>query len=424
MPRIGALTVRSLVCLGAVGLLALGDVQVAQGQQATVDELRREIQESQRRLEEIREERAQLQRDMQGIRSRVADVSGELRNIEQQLSASRSVLAEIDFQVEATSRQVEETTRRLLLTREEMLERQAVLNRRLRSIYKRGPLHTVQVLLGAESFSDLLNRYRYLRLIAGHDRRLVGSVQELEDELRAQSREMQESLAELTRLRQSQVGEVAALRQVEAERQRTLEQFRAREQQTVSRLDQLEAQEGRLAGLVTDLERRRVEAERRAAAAGDPAGATTLGVEDMGRLDWPVEGDIAYRFGVDRRPNGTILRWNGVGIRAAVGTPVRAVRDGIVVLAGPFEGYGPTVIVSHGDGFYTLYLYLEEVGVVEGRPVRAGQVVGTVGGTGTATGPHMEFQIRAPVGGGPPQAQDPLQWLRPSPAAVSSRENP
>ena len=68
-------------------------------------------------------------------------------------------------------------------------------------------------------------------------------------------------------------------------------------------------------------------------------------------------------------------------------------------------------MLSHGDGFYTLYLYLEEIGVVEGRTVAIGQVVGTVGGTDTPEGPHIEFQVRAPVNGGSPQAQDPLHWL-------------
>jgi septal ring factor EnvC (AmiA/AmiB activator) len=141
----------------------------------------------------------------------------------------------------------------------------------------------------------------------------------------------------------------------------------------------------------------------------------TLAAGDAGTLDWPVDGALVYRFGLERRPNGTVLRWNGIGIATAAGTPVRAVKAGTVVLAGPFEGYGPTVVVSHGDGFYTLYLYLEEVGVVEGRRVEAGQVVGTVGGRGTPEGPHIEFQVRAPQGGSP-QAQDPLRWLRPQAA--------
>jgi murein hydrolase activator len=384
-------------------------------QQTSPDELRREILESQRRLEEIRSERERLQREMAAIRSRVTNVSGELVNIERQLSATRSVLAEIDFQVDATSERTRGTTADLLRTREELRERSAVLNQRLRGIYKQGPLSTVRVLLGAENFTDLLNRYRYLQLMARYDRSLLGSVERLEVELSAQSRDLQESLAELGRLRQAQLGEVAELRQVEQEHQRTLDQFRSTERQTLSRLEQLQADEGRLTGVITDLERRRLAAEAALAAAGRSGEAppATLTAADRGRLDWPVDGEILYRFGPERRPNGTVLRWNGVGIRASAGTPVRAVRDGVVVLAGPFEGYGPTVIVSHGDGFYTLYLYLREIGVVEGRTVNAGQVVGTVGGSDTPEGPHLEFQLRAPAGGGTPQAQDPMLWLRP-----------
>lgn len=384
----------------------------AAGQQP--EDLRREIQESQRRLEEIREERARLQREMTSLRSRVQDVSGQLQNIERQLSASRSVLAEIDFQVEAVSERSHATSAHLLRTREEFRERQALLNVRLRRIYKRGALHTAEVLLGADSFVDLLNRYRYLQMMAGYDRSLLTHVKRLEDELTFQSQDLQESLAEMGRLRQQQLEELAELRHVEENHQRTLDQFRTRERQAMSRMDQLAADEGRLTGLVVELERRRLEEERRRARAGTgDAGATpTMAAGDMGSLDWPVTGELLYRFGPERRPNGTVLRWNGIGIRADPGTPVRAVRGGTVAMAGPFEGYGPSVILSHGDGFYTLYLYLEEVGVVEGRQVSAGQVVGTVGGASTPEGPHLEFQVRAPVGGGPPQAMDPLEWLR------------
>ncbi len=378
------------------------------------EELRREIQDSQRRLEEIREERARLQREMASLRSRVQDVSGQLQNIERQLSASRSVLAEIDFQVEAVAEQSQATSTHLLRTREQFRERQALLNVRLRNIYKRGTLHTTQVLLGADSFVDLLNRYRYLQMMAGYDRSLLGDVKRLEGELAAQNRDLQESLAEMSRLRQQQLEELAELRQVEMSHQQTLTQFRTRERQTMSRMDQLAADESRLTGLVADLERRRLEEERRRALSGAPAAAASpsMARADMGQLDWPVNGELLYRFGPERRPNGTVLRWNGIGIRADPGTPVLAVREGTVAMAGPFEGYGPSVILSHGEGFYTLYLYLEEVGVVEGRRVEAGQVLGTVGGASTPEGPHLEFQVRAPVGGGPPQAMDPLEWLR------------
>jgi septal ring factor EnvC (AmiA/AmiB activator) len=377
-------------------------------------DLQRQIRESQQRLEEIRAERTRLEAEMAQVRNRVQGASDDLRNIERRLSASRSVLAELDFQVEATTQGVQESTRDLLLTRERMREGSVVLNRRLRDIYKLGNLHTARVLLGAESFGDLLTRYRYLRMIAAHDRNLVSRVAQLEEALTVQDEELRESLRELGRLRQDQLSEVAELHSVEQERLQTLERFRSDEARTLTRLEQLEADEGRLAGLLDDLELRRLEAER-ARAVGGRSGpvANNLTGADAGRLDWPVEGTILYNFGRQQRPDGTVLRFNGIGIAASPGAPVTAVRDGTVVLAGPFEGYGPTVVLSHGGGFYTLYLYLEEVGVVEGRSVSAGQVVGTVGGIGTPEGPHIEFQVRAPVDGGSPRAQDPLQWLRP-----------
>jgi septal ring factor EnvC (AmiA/AmiB activator) len=377
-----------------------------QGQQP---DLGQEILQSQRRLQEIRAERERLEREMGDVRNRVRDVSAELANVERRLSASRSVLAEVEFQSDATSEQIRQTTRDLLLTRERMAESQAILNRRLRDIYKMGPLQTMQVLLGATSFTDLLNRYRYLQRIAAFDRGLVDRVRDLEVDLSTTNDDLQQRMAQLGSLRQDRLSEVAQLRSVESERQAALSQFRSREQTGVSRLDELEADEARMTSLITDLEARRREVESSRTRVGGPA----LTSSDAGTLDWPIDGDLIYRFGRDQRPNGMVLRWNGIGLSAPTGTPVRAVQAGRVVLAGPFEGYGPTVVLDHGDGVYTLYLYLEDVGVVEGRDVGLGQVVGTVGGAETPEGPHIEFQIRAPVGGGAPQAQDPLNWLRP-----------
>jgi len=390
------------------GFLAVSTLTLMAEALAGQTDLRREILESQRRLEQIRAERARLEDEIGDVRNRVRDASGDLANVERRLSASRSVVTEIQFQSDAATQSIQETTRELVQARERLAESEAVLNRRLRDIYKMGPLHTVGVLLGASSFTDLLNRYRYLQRIASFDRSLVSRVETIESELSGRNDDLRQHMAELGSLRQNRLSEVAQLRSVESERQTALSQFRTREQRTASQLEQLDADEGRMTRLIGDLETQHREIEARSASARADA---SFSPGDAGTMDWPLDGDLIYRFGRERRPNGTVLRWNGVGISASPGSPVSAVRAGTVVLAGPFEGYGPTVVLSHGDGFYTLYLYLEEIGVVEGRTVEIGQVVGTVGGTDTPEGPHIEFQVRAPVNGGSPQAQDPLKWL-------------
>ena len=375
---------------------------------AQTADLRREIIASQRRLEQIREERSRLQRDMGPLRNRVRDAAAELANVERRLSASRSVLAEVAFQSDATSEQIRDTQRNLIRSQDQLSESQAILNRRLRDIYKLGPLHTVRVLLGARSFTDLLNRYRYLETIASFDRALVERVRGFEADLTGENADLQQRMALLGTLRRDRITEVVQLQSVETERQAALQQFRARAESTVTRLEELEDGESRMTILIEDLEEERRELEARAR-----AGGAALSAEDAGTLEWPLEGEVIYGFGRETQPNGTVLRWMGIGIASSTGTPVRAVRAGRVALAGPHWGYGPTVILDHGDGFYTLYLYLEDIGVVEGREVTEGQVVGTVGGAETPEGPHVEFQIRAPLDGSTPLAQDPLLWLRP-----------
>ena len=375
------------------------------------------LTESQRRLQEIRRERTQLRGELSRIRSRVGDVSAEIRNIQRQQQVSASLLREINLQMEETSRKIDETTQEMAATQAELVEKRRMLHLRLRGIYKRGPLHSAQVLLSAQSFSDLLNRYKYLYIVAHRDRVLVQEVGELARELEMRERELRRSFEDIRYLQAERTQENAALEELRSGRAATLSGLRATERQTTARLETLARDERRLTGVIADLERRRREAERRAAAAAASAApgcrpaapaASTMTTADVGNLDWPVGGRLVYNFGRATQPNGTTIRYNGVGIGAAAGSPVRAVEAGTVEMAAPFEGYGPTVVVSHGGGYYSLYLYLKDVHVRPGAQVTKGQTIGTVGGETSPEGPHLEFQIREPGGG----AVDPVRWLR------------
>ena len=424
-------TLRLALALGLAGALPLAALAQQRGRQPqrTPDQ---QLTESQRRLQEIRAERSELRRDLSGIRSRVHDVSAEIRNIQRQREVSASLLRELNLQMSETQRKIDETTDELLRTQDELAQKKALLDRRLRDIYKRGPLQAEEVLLTAHSFADLLNRYKYLYLVALRDRRLVGEVGELQHQLELREHELRRSYTDLTYLQNERAQEHAQLGSMAEARSTTLSSLRSHERTTVERIDELLRDERRLTSLMATLEARRREEERRerasaaaaerarssAVAAGRPAPppptrpaprpAATMTTADVGNLDWPVAGSLVYRFGRAVQSNGTAIRYNGLGIGAAAGTPVRAVEGGRVEMAAPFEGYGPTVVVSHGGGYYSLYLYLKQVQVQQGATVAKGQVIGTVGGEGTPEGAHVEFQIRTPGG----EAVDPLAWLR------------
>jgi len=395
-----------VACLGAMPGAVRG---------ASAQDSQREIRDSQLRLEQIRREREDLQREMNTLRTRLTDTGSQIVNIERRVLSSTEALGELEFQAEALERGVEETTGELVRSRDRLLERKVLLNTRLRSIYKRGTLHPARVILGAESFGDLIRRYKYLHLIASYDQTLIGDVGRLERQLSMQERELTRDLNMLQELRAERLEEIERLRVLEREQQNAMRGLQQREVQAMGRLQRLAQDEARLTSLVANLERRRLEEQARLSATTGSRTpiSSSLTTASLGALDWPVEGDILYRFGPERRPNGVTLRWNGIGIAARPGTPVRAVEAGTTVMAGRFEGYGPSVMISHGGGYYTLYLYLATVTVGNGQQIAARQVIGTVGGEQTPEGAHIEFQIRAPARvGGSPEPIDPLNWLR------------
>jgi len=363
------------------------------------------LQRSQERLAEIRREREQLQREMERLRGRVHSLSSELSNIERQVQISGRMISELDLQVSAMGSRIDTLTQDLLITEDFLAEKRAILQHRLTEISKRGPLYAAQVLLAAESFGDLISRYKYLYLITRQDRQLVRDVQHLRDDTRSHRDNLLSLRSSLARRRDERAEETQRLQELERQREQSLQVSQQQQREFARRLQQLARDESQLTDIIRRLEARRLAEERRSRAAPTPSRLRTA---DLGRLDWPVEGEIVYEFGRAPGPGDTFIRRHGIGIAAPVGTPVRSVAAGTVRYAQPMGTYGLMVLLDHGGGYYSLYGQLQSSAVRPGQVIERGVVVGTTGGQNSDEGPHLYFEIR----GENLQAQDPVQWLR------------
>lgn len=358
------------------------------------------------KLEALRAERERLEQRRLTLQSTVHDLSEEVDNLNREADMTAGVVRSLDAQLDAINAEVASTTSDLVDAQDELTLKRVILQRRLVDIYKRGPLFSLEVLLSANSFGDLIARYKYLHLIALRDRVLVRRVEDLRNQIDRQRGNLVHFQSDMEENRQEKADEEQRLRNLQAQQAASLHDAQRSARVTDRRITQIASDEGRLTNVIASLE-----AARRRAENASPNAPRAAGVfNSANRLDWPVDGTLLYNFGRVVNPNNTTVRWNGIGIKAAEGAEVHAVAAGKVRVAEPFGTYGLTVIIEHPGGDYSVYGSLEKVTVKKGDVVGKGDIIGYVGSTDPELGPHLHFEMR-PEG----RPVDPLDILKPQP---------
>ncbi len=381
-----------LVCVPFVGPRAQTPDEKLRGQREELDRIRRE--------------RDSLRTKMTEMQGRVHDLSDEVTNLHRQAEATARLVKSLDMQLVSLDGEVRTATQKVASAEAEVTNRRGTLKKRVADIYKRGPVFATEALLSAKTFGELIARYKYLHELAVYDRAVVRHVEDLYAQIDKQRQLLVRLQDEFARSREEKAMEEARFRDLEVQRQRSLSQAKESTKQIEDRLTRIQKDEARMSNLIASMEdtRRRAEAARPSSA---PIGTSTLKTADFGKLDWPVDGTILYRFGRAINPNNTAIRWNGIGIAAPLNTAVNAIAGGEVMIAEPIGTYGLTVIVQHGAGDYSVYGSLSRADVRKGATVVKGQQIGAVGKADPDVEPHLHLEIR-PKG----RATDPLAWLQ------------
>jgi murein DD-endopeptidase MepM/ murein hydrolase activator NlpD len=111
---------------------------------------------------------------------------------------------------------------------------------------------------------------------------------------------------------------------------------------------------------------------------------------------YPVMGPrLSSDYGVRKHPLKRVRRHHhGIDLAAPIDAPIRAIAAGRVMFADPWGGYGRLVVIQHENGLTSHYGHCNALNVQPGQTVRAGDIIGTVGNSGSSTGPHLHFEIR------------------------------
>ncbi len=365
-----------------------------------------EIDSQRRELESLRQqldERRAISKELQG---KEKSLLGQLRETEKNLQLTTAYLNALERRRRAVSSNLGDATSELARTAVQLDSDRRRLAWRVREIYKRGRSADLEYVLSARSFGDLMARTYYLARIAQEDRGQMLLTQARRTQVQDTKTHLESRKRELDRLKAETDRERLALAHLTNDRRNLLKKIRSDSKSNEQAEQELERASARIRGLIDQLEKRRLAAERGAPGTELPL----LGDfgRNRGRLPWPVNGRVARSFGSQTNARfGTKTFNSGIDIAAAFGTPIAAVAKGRVDYVNWLEGYGKCVIINHGGGFYTLYAHASEIVVTVGKEVAAGETIGRVGDTGSTIGTALHFEIRKGR-----EAVNPLDWFR------------
>ncbi len=376
---------RLALVAGSGLLLALLGTPASASSDSEVERLRKAIEESRERVVGHERQERDLLELLEQVDRGLEDLRSEVARTQQRADDAEAALREIEPRLERVRRELAATRR--------------AMARRAVALYKAGEAGPLRVLFSSASLPELLAKASVLERLLEHDAGLVARFSDDYERLRGIEREAAETAR----------GRDEALELLERRSAALAAERDARQQMLV----EVQADRGRERALLVELERAARALEETLAGLGassreavpSPDGAAFS--SRRGSLAWPAAAAIRQPFGrvVDADYRTEIFR-KGVEFAAGAGDSVHAVAHGQIRFAGWFRGYGKIVIVDHGDGYFSVSGHMAEIYVELGDSVEEGDTIGTVGDTGSLSGPGLYFELRE---GSTPL--DPADWL-------------
>lgn len=383
------------------------EIQNVQQKQSSIES---KLQQSQQEIERLKAEQEQLDAEIKKLDLAVEETSANIRTKQQNIEETKQ-------QIVALRKEIEEVTARIE-------QRNELLKERARSLQESGGVVSyLDVLLGAKSFSDFIDRMSAVATIFEADRQIIREQEAdkalkeaKEEELNDNLVRLQEQLNELQKLKQTLSEQIAAKEKLMAQLKEEQEHEEERQLALEEEKELLEKQEAAMKNQLQEMVRRQKEQEEARKRALSSRGSSSesggsLPPVSNGAFMRPANGPITSTFG----PRwGEIHYGIDIGKRGA-SVPVVAAADGYVYRSYYSPSYGNVIFIMHyidGQVYTTVYAHLESRLVSEGQNVSKGQMIGYMGNTGRSFGEHLHFELhRGPWNASKSNAVDPLKYI-------------
>jgi murein hydrolase activator len=325
----------------------------------------------------------------------------ELENLNFSLNDARQTVLLIQKDIVHIEQRMEENKVKTQVLSNNILQNERYASQRIVALYKLNQMGKFNLLASTDSLYDFFHRKFALEKILRQDELILETLQKNQNALSLARRNLDAQKEKKNKLEKQLNAQILEKTQKRQKRARLLDEIRNKKALTLAAIESLKQSAEALDTTFSDFKKENPGI--RPYADSSPHAFTDL----KGLLIMPVNGKIVEFFGSYTNTEFNLVNFrSGINIRAERGEPIHAVYKGRTLYANWFKGYGNMIIIDHGDHYYTLYAHAEELFKNKGDAVEAGEVIATVGDTGSMAKPGLHFEVRyhgKPI--------DPTPWI-------------
>ncbi|TKC17066.1 murein hydrolase activator EnvC family protein [Robertmurraya kyonggiensis] len=392
-------TLLTVSVASVLGFSSLGTIDIASAS-TKINSLKEQKSELQEKQAEVNSQLDEKNDALKDVKNEQASVDQEIKRIDLAVEDTEVKISEKEKQVTEAEANIKKLQGEIAVLEERIAKRNELLKDRARSFQENGRITYFDVLLGAKSFSDFIDRMGAVAVFVAADQDILAEHKADKDELEAKQTEMENTLESLKKMQADLESMKKSLAAQKAEKEKVMESLEHEEEHMHAEMADLEeadkllaAQKKAIQKAIELEQKRQAEAAAKAKQSSSNGGGGSVSAPPVssGNFTKPAQGYLSSGFGIRERNDH-----KGIDIAASGTVPIVAAADGVVIRSYYSTSYGNCIFISHsinGQIYTTVYAHMRQRIASEGQVVSKGQQIGIMGNTGASYGQHLHFEL-------------------------------
>ena len=335
-------------------------------------------------------------------------ISKRITNLDEELALVNKLIQSLKKEENSNRTKVNNLKGRIKIKEDELELLRRRYEQRIRNTYLKGRVSDLEKVLSSTSWRQAVYRTQYLKIISSIEQTMTKEIEGILLTINKDKLKLESLLRQSISLKRDKQKQMTSLRKMRIRREKELNRIRQDKSALANYMQEKSAGVKQLESIIKKVLEDKARSEREERIRQQQQALKTKEFNLLkGQLPWPTEGRVILKFGKQWNPRLKTTTDNpGIDIKGQPGSPIRSTMSGVVTTITYIRGYGTTVIIDHGGGFYTVYSHVTNIQTQVDSEVRSGDVIAYMGDSGSVNGSKLHFEVW-----GKGQKLDPEKWL-------------